>query len=131
MLNPVYSMIGPNLDTAQSFDHGIGVGAINDTNVIVGYLGGQPAIWAGVDVSQNPSFLPTTDNNYGAASQPNGINIAGVIVGAEYDYLPDFSSTYPVAVRWEPDPTTCMLPGATVTALGGLGGLDQQYERGQ
>jgi probable HAF family extracellular repeat protein len=46
-----------------------------------------------------------------------------VIVGAESDYDPDINDTVQVAVRWQPDPTT-HAPGATVKALGGLGGLN-------
>ena len=113
--------IGPNFETGQFFDHGISVGAISNTEVIVGNLEGHPAIWAGEDVSQDPGFLPTTANNYGTDSQPTGVNGAGVIVGIEDDHLPDGSDAY-VAVRWLPDPET-HAPGATVKALGGLGGL--------
>jgi probable HAF family extracellular repeat protein len=114
--------IGPSVYTGQPFDHGIGVGAISDASVIVGEIEGHPVVWAGVDLSQNPGGLPTTDGNYGVPAQPNGVNTAGVIVGIEYDWLPDDSDTYPVAVRWKPDPTTHAL-GATVKPLGGLGGL--------
>jgi len=114
--------MGPNVSAEQSFDHGIDVGAINDANVMVGSVEGHPALWDGVDISQFPAFLPTTANNFGVPSQPTGINAAGVIVGIEYDFLPDFSDTYPVAVRWKPDPTT-HAPGATVKALVGLGGM--------
>ena len=118
---PVVFETGPNISTAQSIDHGISVGAINDANVMVGSVGGHPVLWDGVDISQRPASLPTTANNFGVPSQPTGINAAGVIVGIEYDFLPDFSDTYPVAVRWKPDPTT-HAPGATVNALVGLGG---------
>lgn len=114
--------IGPSFATDQFYDHGIGVGAISDANVIVGDIQGHPTVWAGVDLSQKPGGLPTTDGNYGVGAQPNGINTAGIIVGIEYDWLPDNSDTYSVAVRWKPDPSTHSL-GATVKPLGGLGGL--------
>ena len=113
---------GPDVFAEQSFDLGIDVGAINDANVMVGTEAGHPALWDGVDISQNPAFLPTTANNFGVASQPTGINAAGVIVGIEYDCLPNCSDTYSVAVRWKPDPIT-HAPGATVKALVGLGGM--------
>jgi probable HAF family extracellular repeat protein len=112
---------GPNVSAAQLFDHGVGVGAINDANVMVGDMEEHPVIWDGVDISQRPSAgLPTIDN--GAYSSPSGISNAGVIVGTEYDYLPDGLDTYPVAVRWKPDPVT-HAPGASVKALVGLGGI--------
>jgi probable HAF family extracellular repeat protein len=116
--------IGPNVNAGQAFDEGIGVAAINDANVMVGSVAGHPAIWDGVDISQFPEgALPTTANNFGADSEPTGINAAGVIVGTEDDFLPDFSGTFSQAVRWKPDPTT-HAPGATVKALVGLGGLE-------
>jgi probable HAF family extracellular repeat protein len=116
--------IGPNVDASQYYDRGIGVEAINDANVIVGYEAGHPVLWDGVDVSSfDHGYLPTTAGNYGAPSQPNGINNANIIVGTEYDLLPDLINTYSVAVRWEPDPIT-HAPGATVKALVGLGGID-------
>jgi probable HAF family extracellular repeat protein len=114
---------GPGVFAEQVLDLGIEVGAINDANVMVGSTGGHPALWDGVDISEfPPAGLPTTANNFGVGSQPTGINAAGVIVGIENDNLPDFSGTYPVAVRWKPDPTT-HAPGATVNALVGLGGM--------
>jgi probable HAF family extracellular repeat protein len=114
---------GPNVSAEQSFDHGIEVGAINDANVMVGSLAGHPVFWDGVDISQDPNGgLPTTAKSASGYSQPTGINAAGIIVGIEDDILPDFSNTYPVAVRWKPDPIT-HAPGATVKALVGLGGM--------
>ena len=115
---PFVFEIGPNVSAASALIlRGIDVGAINDTNVIVGQEEGFPVIWDGVDVSYNPNVsLPTLEGM--AYSQPTGINAAGVIVGVEYDWLPDYSDTYPVAVRWQPDPTT------PVKALQGLGGIN-------
>jgi probable HAF family extracellular repeat protein len=113
---------GPNVDTGQSLDLGISVAAVSDTNVIVGIDAGHPVIWDGVDLSERPNGgLPSTANAQSEFSQPLGINAAGVIVGIEFDDLPDGSS-YPVAVRWQPDPVTHSL-AATVEPLGGLGGI--------
>lgn len=114
---------GPNVDTGQSLDLGISVAAVSDTNVIVGIDAGHPVIWDGVDLSERPNGgLPSTANAQSEFSQPTGINAAGVIVGIEYDDFPDGSDSYPVAVRWQPDPVT-HFPGATVVPLGGLGGI--------
>jgi probable HAF family extracellular repeat protein len=113
--------IGPNVNAGHSLDLGIFVGAINDANVMAGSLAGHPALWDGVDISQDPGFLPTTANGFD--SEPSGINAAGVIVGTEDDFLPNSGDTYQVAVRWKPDPIT-HAPGATVKALVGLGGLE-------
>jgi probable HAF family extracellular repeat protein len=117
--------IGPNVSADQPILKGIDVGAINDANVIVGEMEWLPVVWDGVDISQRNEGLPPIEGPGGglASSQPTGINAAGVIVGIEYDWLPDYSNTYSVAVRWKPDPTT-HAPGATVKALPGLGGID-------
>jgi probable HAF family extracellular repeat protein len=117
---------GPNVSNIQVEDHPLSLYAINDADVIVGAIQGHPVIWAGVDLNSFTQFdaasLPTTTIDY-ADSTPSGINIAGVIVGTEDDFLPDFINTYPVAVRWKPDPIT-HAPGASVKALVGLGGKD-------
>jgi probable HAF family extracellular repeat protein len=115
--------IGPNIDVGQSYDFGIFVDAINDANVMVGdESGGHPALWDGVDISQDPEFLPTTANSCSAQAVPTGINSSGVIVGIEYDCTNGNDTFNPVAVRWKPDPTT-HAPGAKVQALVGLGGM--------
>jgi probable HAF family extracellular repeat protein len=106
----------------QFLDLGISVGAISDTNVIVGVDAGHPVIWDGVDLSQRYNGgLPTLPNAQSEFSLGTGVNAAGVIVGIEFDDLPDGSQN-PVAVRWQPDPAN-HFPGATVVPLGGLGGI--------
>jgi probable HAF family extracellular repeat protein len=112
---------GPNVSAYQPILRGIDVGAINDANVIVGEEEFLPVIWDGVDISQRNAGLLTVEGD--SPAQPTGINAAGVIVGVEYDWLPDYSDTHAVAVRWKPDPTT-RAPGATVKALEGLGGIN-------
>jgi probable HAF family extracellular repeat protein len=120
-IGPFVFEIGPNVSTGSAIIlRGINVGAINDTNVIVGQEEGYPIAWDGVDVSSNPNIGLFTLEAMDYA-HPTGINAAGVIVGVEYEWFPDNSDTYPVAVRWPPDPTTHAL-GATVDALAGLGG---------
>jgi probable HAF family extracellular repeat protein len=111
-----------DMGAGQFLDLGISVAAVSDTNVIIGVEAGHPAIWDGVDLSQPPNGgLPTVPNAQSEFSQGTGINAAGVIVGIEFDDLPDGSQN-PVAVRWQPDPVT-HFPAATVAPLGGLGGI--------
>jgi hypothetical protein len=86
--------MGPNVFVEQAYDFGIAVEAINDVNVMVGLEDGHPALWDGVD----PGFLSTTTISCGAQALLTGINSAGVIVGVEYDCLPNYSDTY----RWRP-----------------------------
>jgi hypothetical protein len=115
-VGPQIFEIGPDVSASQSILRGINVAAINATNVIVGQEEFFPVIWDGVDVSHNANGgLPTVDAMDSA--QPTGIKAAGVIVGVENEWLPDFSDTHPVAVRWQSDLTT-------VKALQGLGGIN-------
>jgi probable HAF family extracellular repeat protein len=115
---------GPGVGAGQSFDLGISVNTISDTNVIVGYLAGHPAIWSGVDLSQRPNAgLSSAPNSDGAYEEGTGINVSGVIVGTQNNYLPDSNDTYPIAVRWKPDPATGEL-GEVAQVLIGLGGRD-------
>ena len=117
--------IGPNVSAfADPLLHDVLIEAINDANVTVGNVLEHPVIWFGLNLELKASgALLTTADNFGAYALPSRINDAGVIVGTQYDALPDSSNTYPVAVRWEPDPITHS-PGASVKALAGLGGMD-------
>jgi probable HAF family extracellular repeat protein len=116
--------IGPSVSGGRYLDLGISVSAISDTNVVVGDFASHPVIRAGEDISQYPNGgLASTANNIGAYTYGSGINSAGVIVGTEYDDLPDGSDSYPIVVRWNLDPTTGTL-GSNVQALSGLGGRD-------
>lgn len=120
---PYVFEIGPNVSGEQGILRGINVGAINDTNVIVGQYEGYAVGWNGVDLSSNPNFdLGTGEDIY---ANPNGINAAGVVVGVEYLWLPDGSdNTYPQAVRWQPDAGGCFFcQTERPEALPGLGGI--------
>lgn len=112
--------IGPNISTYQGIARGISIGAINDSNVIVGTFEGIAAVWYG-DLTHNTGGLPTIAGGM-IYAQPTRINAAGVVVGTEDDPIPpDYINTYSVAVLWEPDPIS-HTPGASVSALGGLSG---------
>jgi probable HAF family extracellular repeat protein len=116
--------VGPGVSTSFLSDLFPSMGTISDSNYILGTLRGHPYVWPGVIDFDTGTSLPTTPDNFGAATSLNGINSANVIVGAQYDYDAN-SSLFPIALRWTPGPDTGAGPdwlGSAIEVLGGLGG---------
>ncbi len=119
--------IGPNFFTDFSSDLAPGVGALNDSNWIVGTLRGHPVIWPQGSIDFDGQYLPnSTPDNLGNGTSLNGINAAGVVVGQEFDY-DSAGNTVSIALRWTPAATsdiTTRWNSATVKVLAGLGGKE-------
>ncbi len=118
--------IGPNIDAEFTTDEGPVVGALNDSNVIVGELRGHPAVWAMGTIDFNSQGLPNTPNNEGAGVSLNGINAAGVVVGQEFD-VDTAGNLFSIALRWTPANSSDIgskWNNATLKVLAGLGGRE-------
>src|SRR5262249_29480269 len=93
--------VGPNIFTFLVSDEEPRVGALNDSNYIVGELRGHPNIWVHGQIDFDGESLPNTPNNIGAGTSLNGINAAGVVVGEEFE-TDSAGNEYSIALRWTP-----------------------------
>src|SRR5262249_35865188 len=96
--------VGPHIFTTFTSDLFPRVGALNDSNYIVGEMTGHPVIWVTGEIDFDAQPLPNTPNNLGADTSLNGINAAGVVVGEEVD-VDSAGNEFSIAVRWTPAAT--------------------------